>query len=593
MPTIIDELVVQLKLDPKQFDEAQRAQIGKLKQFEREHERHSNKLTKDTDGLTQSFAALQGRLLGIASLFLGGMGIQAFTEHITRLTVQTGYLAQSLGIGTSELAKWQGVGATVNATSAEMAQTITSVKNAFSDMKLGRPTAINQFSYATQQAGLGPPVLVNPQNDDPTKFLLDVSRWYVAQKDRGVASRIIQEKLGYGQGTLNALALGPEALSKRLKEMEKYGPSPSEVKNFQDLQTALATAAVKAEALGRAILSFLTPGVIKFLETISGIADTFKDKGVVAGVGAIDDAAGAANGSAVSGVTGWLKEKARRFNPFSSKSEGGGAETAPGETGGGVPPAAVPPGQPGTSNAPAKVGRTGWWSPDRKQHAVDYLMKNAGLPEISARAMVARWAGVESTGRGASEVNSIGATGIAQWLGNRKNGVVVGDFDGQLAHVVRELRGSENRAYRTLMGARDASAAAIGASMYERAEGYNPNTGADNFTGKTIRSMSVIPGGSKKPPPDVSPVLGMRQSGSHPSDALLGGGLTPPPFSFGARASMLRDGAVTNNNRTSSTHIGSMNVSVPEGADPDAYARGIKQRLDHYDNVQGANQGLL
>lgn len=140
------------------------------------------------------------------------------------------------------------------------------------------------------------------------------------------------------------------------------------------------------------------------------------------------------------------------------------------------------------------------------------------------------------------------------------------------------------------MGARDASAAAVGASMYERAEGYNSRTGWDNFTGKTIRAMSSIPGGSKSAPPDVSPVLKMRSAGSHPSDLLL---MKPPPFAFGAGAAMVRDGSVTNNNRTSSTHIGSMNVSVPQGADPDAYARGIRQRLDHYDNVQGANQGLL
>lgn len=150
MPTIIDELIVQLKLDPKQFDEAQKAQVGKMRQFERDHERHAKKLSKDTDGITQSFAALQGRLLGIASLFLGGMGIQSFTEHITKLTVQTGYLAQSLGIGTAELAKWQGVGATVNATSAEMAHTIKSVQDTFSDMKLGRPTRIHEFIRVTQ-----------------------------------------------------------------------------------------------------------------------------------------------------------------------------------------------------------------------------------------------------------------------------------------------------------------------------------------------------------------------------------------------------------------------------------------------------------
>lgn len=604
MGTVIDELVVQLKLDPKQFDDAQKATVGKLRQFERDHERHSKKLSKDTDGLTQSFAALQGRLLGIASLFMGGMGIQQFTEHITRMTVQTGYLAASLGLSTSELAKWQGVGATVNATSGEMAQTIKSVQEAFADMRMGRPSKLLTFSRITHNGAFaGAPVDVDPFNPDPTKFMTDVSRWYVAQKDRAVATKIIQDNLGFNQGTMNALALGPEELQKRLKEMEKYGPTKEEVKNFQDLQEALSKAATKAEALGRAILSFLTPGIVKFLGTLSGIADTFRDKGASEGAKAIDDAASGGVGEAFGTVKGWgrsLWNRGKRALGFGGADDGGNVTTEPGQAGVGTPgtdatslkgvPSTVV--GPGSSGAPSRVGRTGWWTPDRKQHAVDYLMKNANLPEISARAMVARWAGVESTQRGASEINYKGAIGIAQWLGNRKRGVVVGDFDSQLAHVVRELRGPENRSYRTLMGARDATAAAIGASMYERAEGYNPRTGEDNFTGKTIRSMKLIPGGSKIDAPKVSPTS-TQPSAYHPGDILLNGGGTPPPFSFGAGAAMQRGAPVTNNNRTSSTNIQSMNVTVPQGSDPDAYARGISQRLAHYNNVQGANQGLV
>src|SRR6185437_3521854 len=133
MATVIDELIVELKLDPKQFDQASKDQVGKLRQFEREHERHSKKMAKDTDSLTQAFSLLQGRLLAIAGLFMGGMGISQFTEHITKLTVQTGMLAQSLGLSTTEITKWQGVGSTIGASPGEMAQAIASVRNAQSD----------------------------------------------------------------------------------------------------------------------------------------------------------------------------------------------------------------------------------------------------------------------------------------------------------------------------------------------------------------------------------------------------------------------------------------------------------------------------
>jgi hypothetical protein len=619
MPTIIDELIVQLKLDPKQFDEAQKAQVGKMRQFERDHERHSKKLSKDTDGLTQAFTVLQGRLLGIASLFLGGMGIQSFTEHITKLTVQTGYLAQSLGIGTAELAKWQGVGATVNATSSEMAQTITSVKNAFSDMKLGRPTAINQFSYATQQAGMGPPVLVNPQNDDPTKFLLDVSRWYVAQKDRGVASRLIQEKLGYGQGTLNALALGPETLSKRLKEMEKYAPSAAEVKNFQDLQVALATAATKAEALGRAILSFLTPGVIKFLETLSGITDTFRDKGASEGAKAIDDAASGGVGSVYNSVTGLGKSlwnRGKRALGFGG-DDGGNANTEPGQTGGGVPAT--------DATATGAGGGAAWLAQQRKPFAAELnnpstrkllgavissenpgagpavaesLMNRTmlvnkhratkGLPPLTLRDMML---GTPSIDHGRSFYNPIRNGAIHSHLAKMNNPAFAEQMN---RRIDMALAGSNVIRGYTDQGSRgDPNYFAGGVGININRERFNdwgyPGSRAFRaWIQHNYLAASAHPG--------ASPGTTLRlsdEAANHPSDILLNGGLKARPFTFGAGAAMVRNGSITNNNRSSATHIGSMNVSVPPGADPDAYARGIRQRLDHYDNVQGANQGLL
>ncbi len=136
-------------------------------------------------------------------------------------------------------------------------------------------------------------------------------------------------------------------------------------------------------------------------------------------------------------------------------------------------------------------GQGGWWTADRTQHAVDYLKANAGLPDISARAMVARWSGIEAGG-GPNEVNSIGAVGIGQWLGSRQKGVVRGDFDNQLGHAVDELKSTEGRAYGMLQRAKTEDEAATGASQFERAEGYNSRTGRDRFVSKTVRTMHAM-----------------------------------------------------------------------------------------------------
>ena len=154
--------------------------------------------------------------------------------------------------------------------------------------------------------------------------------------------------------------------------------------------------------------------------------------------------------------------------------------------------------------APSPKGAKGtWWTPDRVDYAVNHLQKNAGLSPTGALGLVSRWAGVESKG-GPSSVNpNSGATGIGQWLGSRKIGVP-SDFNGQLNHVAKELNSSESAAARRLRNAQTPEDAATGAAMYERAEGYNPKTGRDNFVTPTIRMMNSLGGARPDVPTSVA-----------------------------------------------------------------------------------------
>lgn len=114
-------------------------------------------------------------------------------------------------------------------------------------------------------------------------------------------------------------------------------------------------------------------------------------------------------------------------------------------------------------------------------------MKHAGLSEHGAAGLVARWAAVEASGGPGSRNPRSGAEGIGQWLGSRKRpGITdVPDFEGQLKHAAEELMTTERRAGDVLRNAKTADEGSRGASMYERAEGYNPRTGRDNFTNAT------------------------------------------------------------------------------------------------------------
>jgi len=140
----------------------------------------------------------------------------------------------------------------------------------------------------------------------------------------------------------------------------------------------------------------------------------------------------------------------------------------------------------------------GWWTKDRRVYAVDFLVNN-GLSPWGAAALVSRWANVESVARGPTAVNpgKDHAFGIAQWLGARKAGIYPNtNFDAQLAYAVDELQRPESRdtgrGYQILQTATNADQGAVGATMFERAEHYNSNTGRDDYTSRTASGAPSI-----------------------------------------------------------------------------------------------------
>lgn len=164
-----------------------------------------------------------------------------------------------------------------------------------------------------------------------------------------------------------------------------------------------------------------------------------------------------------------------------SGRSGAGAGGRPGGGGGDVGSGSMPEWRSGAGQKTA--GK--WWTPDRVHHAVDYLKQHAGLSEVGAEGLVARWAGVEAAGGDRSHNPSSGAQGIGQWLGGRKTAAAFGSFDEQLGHAAEELNTTEKRAGDALRKAKTQFDAARGSSMFERAEGYSARTGTDNFTTRT------------------------------------------------------------------------------------------------------------
>ncbi|MGU3475639.1 M15 family metallopeptidase [Methylobacterium sp. D48H] len=214
-------------------------------------------------------------------------------------------------------------------------------------------------------------------------------------------------------------------------------------------------------------------------------------------------------------------------------------------------------GRPFGSNGPAAASgpiRTGegasrsgratignWWTSERQRHAIDTLVKG-GVSDLGARALVARWSAVEARGGPGSVNPKSGAFGIAQWLGRDRLPGIKGNtnFDAQLAYALKELHTTERKSLAQLNRARNPMEAATGASMFERAEGYNGRTGVDNFTGQTANAMGLLDGANAASGANRGPLSDPAGPLSDGGTGTQGDGAPEPTDGRGVNADLIK-----------------------------------------------------
>jgi hypothetical protein len=261
-------------------------------------------------------------------------------------------------------------------------------------------------------------------------------------------------------------------------------------------------------------------------------------------------------------------------------------------------------------------GVGGWWTPERMKYAADRLVSEAGLSQVGAAGLVARWAAVEAPG-GPTSSNNIGGGhwGIGQWS-TARGGPAIGSasFEDQVSHAIGELKTTEARAAAQLRSAKTEGEAAVGASMFERAENYNPVSGVDDQTantpvGKVLKALgsgttpaAAVRSGGPSPDGHVTPYsefLKKLDSGAYdaPGTHALGSG--NPAWASGANwdafnASLPTTGPYGGTDTRSVTSSVTNNITV-SGSDPQATAAMVGVHLDRTSNdisrnLQGAFQ---
>ena len=668
MATVIDSLIVELGLDPRKFNDGQRAALDAFKKTSEQARKSGREIEESGDKAAQSITKLTSTVLSMFAAFAAGVGIASFTKDILSADAALGRLSGNLGESPQDLYAWQKAAERVGGSADSVASTFENVSKSLVELRTQGKLMPREFSDLRALTGINIELYKGP-----VRFLNDASvalkKLYDIDPSR---AHSVAQALGIDDATATMMFKNGAGLKKILDDIEKGAPSDGTIAASQKLQETWARLSETATGLANKILTELAPTIERLLKQFTEWLDKNKDlisddvvkwigdfasgiktlaqdandiaqafggwktaiEGIVIAFAAIKamqlvsllggikgalgpvalaaggvyafDKAGGLNGipDAMKPMFLEMEKKRRGFNVSDirqSNQPDYGALTRdpsmhgealangrmPDTTVNGVPvsqsnplPVEIKNGSSGSSggfwssvgnaissffgspaaaadmpsngaSSPATYpkytgggnpGAKGWWTEERQAHAVNRLMSEAGFSEAGARGFVSRWKNVEATGGPASVNPTSGAFGIAQWLGSRKTGIAGNtNFDDQLSHVIKEVQSTERRAGDLARRAKTADEGATAASMFERAEGYNPRTGRDFFTGTTAAGV--------------------------------------PGIAIGAKGIAAMNSATTNNNTSNSSSvnatIGTVNVNAPNATDANGVAAGI------------------
>jgi hypothetical protein len=256
----VDELVVELRLDPANFTKGQRDALDSFKKTNDEFE----KGLKDLDGAAKktgfSFGGMTAAAEGLFTV-LAGAGMAAYARNTMNSVAATGRLAHNIGEATGEVSAF---GRMIERNGGSADAAMGSLKG-FSDqitrlntLGQGSPELFNFLGTIGGEAGEG-----------PLATFMKFAEWAENHKDNPQLVSLVGTQGGFDQGAINEAMKGRVQVLKDFEEASRGAVGPEQVKALTALQKSWLTLDQSVEKTGRDVVTNYAPGITSAMEATS------------------------------------------------------------------------------------------------------------------------------------------------------------------------------------------------------------------------------------------------------------------------------------------------------------------------------------
>lgn len=211
----VEQIFVELLLNAKGYNKDADQAIKKSESLEgglKDVEKQSKTTGQNLEGLTKGLGKVIKGIAGMATVIAAGTGLLKLAEEARKANEELNFLSQNLGMSSQNVKAWQGAAAAMGGSAQGMAGDMKSLNSAMNDFKMtGESSMLPMFNTL----GVS---MVDAQGKvrDTDKVMLDLAD-SMSRMNREEAV-LMGQKLGFDEGTVNALVQGRDAM----KEMVDY-----------------------------------------------------------------------------------------------------------------------------------------------------------------------------------------------------------------------------------------------------------------------------------------------------------------------------------------------------------------------------------
>lgn len=277
MATLIDSLVMEIKLDPALYKQGEQAVEAANKRLRDDANTTGKELEASGKNAAQFFSQVKTEALGLIGVLVGAGGIKAFLGDTTRSLADLGRASVNIGISAQNLAAFQNVvrrnGGSAEAATASLKGLVDQIER----FKVFGDPAVFKFLN---------PIGANI-NDSPLAIWQRFVEFADKHRNDPALVNLIGHGLGFDQDLINTslqIKGAADAVKQLAEEMHRV-PTPGMIDNATKLQTAWVDLSDSAKYAAEVIQDKLSPAEKAVLEWTTQLID--KQPALAAGLAVI------------------------------------------------------------------------------------------------------------------------------------------------------------------------------------------------------------------------------------------------------------------------------------------------------------------